>query len=111
MYFVQIFTGIMVNYNLCTYRLSSHAGSRINNPGTTHSGLLWNMEAQSSSAWDGLGYTTSSEEIAFIICHHISLGMHSTSPYYSFSYKQLWKVNTNNSFSDEDIEVSNWRMM
>lgn len=58
----------------------------------------------------GLGFTNLSEEIAFLICHHISLGMQSTSPSYSFSYKQPWTVNPNNSLSNGDTEASNRKM-
>ena len=36
MYFLQMFTGIMANYYLCIYGLSSGAGNRINNPDTTN---------------------------------------------------------------------------
>ena len=36
MYFVQVFTGIMANYNLRTYGLYSGAGNRINNSDTAN---------------------------------------------------------------------------
>ena len=124
MYFLQMFTGIMANYYLCIYGLSSGAGNRINNPDTTNPFQIalecvcqqLNCVRLFVTPWIvahqilQLRWSRVHKFIRRDSFHHLSSYIPGTSASYLFSYKQPWTVNPNNSFSNEDTEVSDRKM-